>query len=194
MEVEVNNIQSSVKDYYQDQCDALIASEGRSIVVSHFGGFSLNLISNLSESIEQLLVSKGDNSAVRKRMFSILIEAMQNVRKHGARDEKGNQIGYVILAEKEANYKIIIANMVNNANRELVEEYLKKINKYSIHELSDKYKSVLQNEFLTKEGGSGLGLMTTRLKTGNSLGYNCYGLNEDLDLFAFEVILPRELN
>ena len=139
MEVELNNIQTTVKDCYQDQCDSLISKEGRNIIVSHYGGFSLDLIGNLSDSVQQLLVSKGDNLAVRKRMFSILIEGMQNVRRHGARDPKGVQVGYVVIAEKEASYKIIIANLVDKENKELVEAYLKKINEYSIDDLIDKY-------------------------------------------------------
>ena len=194
LEVELNNIQTTVKDCYQDQCDSLVSEEKRNIIVSHYGGFSLDLISNLSDSVQQLLVSKGDNAAVRKRMFSILIEGMQNVRRYGARDGKGAQGGEVVIAEKEASYKIIISNLVDKQNKELVEEYLKKINAYSIDDLSEKYKSTLQNEFLTKEGGAGLGLMTTRLKTGKKLGYKCFQINEQLELFAFEVVLPRELN
>ena len=191
MQVATGNIRAIVKDYFQDQCDALSLTEGRNILVSHFGGFSLDLISSLTESVEQLLISKGDNPVVRKRIFSILIEGMQNVRKHGSKDDTGNQIGYLILAGDDENYKVIMANLVSHQNRELVKEYLKKINKYSLRELGEKYKSVLTNEFLANEGGSGLGLITTRLKTGSVLGHNCFGVSNDLDLFAFEVILPK---
>lgn len=180
-----------LRDLYQDQCDSIL-NEGRSIIVSHYGGFSLDLISNLTENIDQLLVSKGDNQLVRKRMFTILIEGMQNVRKHGAFDEKGRQAGYLIIGSSEKDHHIVIANLVNAANRERVISYLNEINSYEIEELSMKYKSVLTNEFLENEGGSGMGLITTRLKTNNQLGYSCHNINSTLDLFAFEVVLARK--
>lgn len=191
MELTSRKISAQVHEHFQDLCDSLVTEAGVTIVVSHFGEFQRDFVSSLAESIEDLMVSRGDTVMVRKRMFSILIEGLENVRKHGDIDENDKQVGYLIIAADESAYQIIIGNLVSTRNRELVEQYISKINAYSESELIEKYTSVLENEFLAKQGGSGLGLITTRIKTGNSLSHVCFPVHDEVYLFSFEVSLPR---
>lgn len=193
MEVITDSISVFTKNQYLDLCDKLRNEQNMQIVVGHFGTFTSDFVSRLTESIEELFISRGDSSIVRKRIFSILIEGLANVRKHGDIDENSQQIGYLIIASNDDLYKIVMANLVDNTHRELVESYVKKINSYSEFELNSKYSDVLKNEFLTDSGGSGLGLITTRIKTGNELSSSCFKVNEMLDLFSFDVSLSRKL-
>ncbi len=147
---------------------------------------------SLSQDIEDLLVSIGDNRLVIKRMFSILIEGLQNVRIHGEADPVSNQqLGYLILASSEKNYKIIMANITTVDDKEKISGFIEKINNYSSAELKDTYRSVLSNEFLSQKGGAGLGFITTRMKSGNSLGIEFSELNDEYVLFSLEVTLDR---
>ncbi|MBK9591434.1 MAG: hypothetical protein IPO32_07985 [Crocinitomicaceae bacterium] len=64
------------------------------IIVSHFGEFSQDLVNSLSTGIEDTMLESGDKKGVVKRMFSILVEGLQNIRIHGERDEDNNQISF----------------------------------------------------------------------------------------------------
>jgi hypothetical protein len=179
-----------IRNYFQEQSDLLVKSD-RSILVSHFGVFSQNLVASLTDGIENLLVSIGDKRIVIKRMFSILIEGLQNLRLHGELDSQGVQSGFLILANNDEHYKLILANIIKSEDVPTITNYIESINSYSKEELKAKYTSVLSNEFLSEKGGAGLGLITTRMKSGNSLEFDLLELDEASDLFVLKVTLDR---
>lgn len=192
METERKIITSEVRLAFQSKCDEMREKHKRQVHVSHLGTFSQDLVMSLSQDIEDLLVSIGGNRLVIKRMFSILIEGLQNVRIHGEADPVSNQqLGYLILASSEKNYKIIMANITTVDDKEKISGFIEKINNYSSAELKDTYRSVLSNEFLSQKGGAGLGFITTRMKSGNSLGIEFSELNDEYVLFSLEVTLDR---
>ena len=162
------------------------------MLISHFGGFSQDLISSLSDSAEELIISSGDKKVIVKRLYSILIEGLQNIRLHGGKDGLDRQLGYLILARGDKDYRIVMANIITQEDQSKVEEYLEKINDYSPQELKETYMSVLTNEFLSDKGGAGLGFITTRMKSDNPLRYSFYALKNDLILFTFDVRVNRK--
>ena len=182
---------AEIREIFQNQHDSLESDEGRKVLISHLGTFSQDLVSSLSSSTEELLISSGDKRMVVKRLFSILIEGLQNIRLHGEKDGAGRQLGYVIVARGKEDYRVIMANVINAEDHEKVEKYLERINHYSVEELRETYLSVLANEFLSQKGGAGLGFITTRMKSGNPLRHSFYALKNDKMLFSFDVHLSR---
>ena len=179
-----------IRNYFQEQSDLLVKRD-QSILVSHFGVFSQNLVASLTDGIENLLVSIGDKRIVIKRMFSILIEGLQNLRLHGELDSQGVQSGFLILANDDDHYKLILANIIKSEDVPTITSYIESINNYTKEELKAKYTSVLSNEFLSEKGGAGLGLITTRIKSGNPLGFELLDLDEGYDLFVLKITLDR---
>lgn len=179
-----------IRSVFQEQSDSLIQN-GQNVLVSHFGVFSQNLVSSLTESVENLIISIGDKRMVVKRMFSILIEGLQNLRLHGELDSQGMQSGFLLLSNDEHAYSLILSNIIKNEDVTTISNYIDAINAYSEEELKNKYTSVLSNEFMSEKGGAGLGLITTRIKSGNPLGYNIFPLSENQGLFVLKVTLDR---
>lgn len=189
-EVENNKISTEIRGVFQERHDALVNVESRKILVSHYGTFSQDLVGSLSNSVEELLISIGDKKLVIKRMFSILLEGLQNIRIHGENDNYGNQLGFLLIGSNDGDYKVIMANIMNAAEKAKVESYLDEINLYSEEELKEKYLAVLSNEFLSSKGGAGLGFITTRMKSGE-LGYSFDPIGGGSLLFCLELTLPR---
>lgn len=190
IEVENNKVASIIRGVFQVRHDGLVKDEGRKILVSHYGTFSQDLVGSLSNSVEELLISIGDKKLVIKRMFSILLEGLQNIRIHGGQDNYGNQLGFLLIASNDVDYKVIMSNMIDVDEREKVENYLDEINRYPESELKEKYLSVLSNEFLSQKGGAGLGFITTRMKSGE-LGYSFDEIDSKSLVFSLEITLPR---
>lgn len=181
---------TAIRQIFEMQSDLLVEHD-QSILVSHFGAFSQKLVSSLSEGIENLLVSIGDKRMVIKRMFSILIEGLQNVRLHGELDSQNVQSGFLILSNDEKQYKLILANIVKTEDIPTIIKYIEEINDYSKEELKSAYTSILSNEFLSAKGGAGLGLITTRIKSGNPLEFDLINLDENQSLFVLKISLDR---
>lgn len=189
-EVENNKIATVIRDVFQNKHDDLVKTESRKILVSHYGAFSQDLVGSLSNSVEELLVSIGDKKIVTKRMFSILIEGLQNIRIHGGQDDYGNQLGFLLIASDEDDYKVVMSNIIERGERKKMETHLIEVNSYTEEELKEQYLSVLSNEFLSQKGGAGLGFITSRIKSGRF----CYSFDEvgpDALLFSLELTLPR---
>jgi hypothetical protein len=179
-----------IKEIFQNKQDRL--SEDGKVLLSHFGAFTQELVGSLCLSAEELLISSGDKRLVVKRLFSILIEGLQNVRLHGQRDEYERQLGYLILGRQDDQYIVIMANMIHPDDQEKVESYLDRINHYDADKLKEAYLTVLNNEFVSDKGGAGLGFITTRMKSEHPLRYSFYQLKSEALLFTFEVVLDRD--
>lgn len=183
---------------YWDTVDAVYTSElerveknvGLKIIASHFGEFSQDFVYSFCDEFEKILYSKGDNKMIVKRIFSILLEGMQNVRLHGDKDSNNTQKAYLIVAESESYYKIIIANLIGTAIENQLIAYLNDVNSYDIQILKNKYLSMLKEEFDQQRGG-GLGIITTRLKSGNELMYSVHHIEDETALFSFKVVVDR---
>ena len=107
-----------------------LSKEGFSVAVSHFGVFSQDLINSLSSGVEDLLISSGDKKHIVKRMFSILIEGLQNVRIHGEKDQYDKQIGFLQIAKCDQFYKVIFGNILSANDKEALTHYLNNINEF----------------------------------------------------------------
>ncbi|MCR9173754.1 MAG: SiaB family protein kinase [bacterium] len=190
MNETINTIGQKIRALFKETHDALVNEENRKILVSHNGTFSQDLVGSLSNGVEELLVSKGDKRIVIKRMFSILLEGLQNIRLHGRHDEKGEQLAFLVIAGDDESYKVHMANIIENSEVQKIESYLEELNAYEETVLKEKYLAVLSNEFMSAKGGAGLGLITTRMKSG-PLGHRFSELSEEQSLFVLEVTLPR---
>ena len=160
------------------------------VILSHFGEFSIDFISDISERIESYMISAGDSKATIKRMFTILIEGMKNVRQHGLKDERDRQLGFLVIAQSPERYMLEVANLVHPASYEDLNAYIEKINSYSEQELLSKYDESLDREF-NNLSGAGLGMMISRLKTGNTIEIDKLELSPELLLCSFAVALDR---
>jgi predicted DNA-binding protein (UPF0278 family) len=174
-----------------DRQDDLRNKGFEKIVLSHFGEFTIDFISEISERVEEYMVSSGDQKIVIRRMFTILMEGMKYVREHGLHDERGRQIGYLIIAQSPEKYKLEVANLVRTEDLEGLKEYIAKLNSYGENELRDKYNEVLDKEFLNTEGSAGLGMIITRLKTGDTIHFESDTIDSGMCTCSFMVSLNR---
>ena len=181
---EINTIFNSYSKEYTDEL-------GYSIVVNHLGVFTHDLINSLSVGMEESMATFGDKKHIIKRMFSILIEGLQNIRIHGGRDENGDQMAFLLVAKNNERYKILLGNIAEKEDRSTLKAYLGNINNHDEKELKALYLKVLAEGYLSKKGGAGLGVITMRIKSSKTLNYRLYNLPSGKTFFAVEVELDR---
>tara|TARA_B110000285_G_scaffold166135_1_gene185627 strand:+ start:1356 stop:1913 length:558 start_codon:yes stop_codon:yes gene_type:complete len=180
-----------IREIYQNQQDTIVSKNACKVLVSHFGAFSQDLVNSLTLNVENLLQSKNIKKQVIKRIFSILIEGLQNIRLHGQKDEASRQLGYFILSESCDKFHISLANLISSDDFKKVDNYIERINNYSEQELKKTYLAVLENEFLSTKGRAGLGFITTRIKSGSPLKHSYFALKGGSFLFTFRIDLEK---
>lgn len=184
-------IAGEIRTSYLKYLEKLHVKEQLTVSVNHFGVFSQDLINSIALSVEELMVSFGDDKKTIKRIFSILIEGLQNIRLHAEKDEQDRPLAFLFLCKNQQMYKVVFGNIIQNADRELVESYLTKINGLDNAALKELYVNILGKGYLSKKGGAGLGFITMKMKSENPLAYSIEELDDDRSLFTVEVSLNR---
>jgi hypothetical protein len=176
---------------YQELYGNYNSKLSKKILVSHFGEFSQDLVNSITNNVEETMLEAGDKKGTVKRVFSILVEGLQNVRLHGEKDDDNKQHSFLIIAQDEHEYLITFGNLILNKNLPAIEERLKQINTYDESEVKALYMEVLTNGIISNKGGAGLGFITMAMKSKNKLKYYFEEINDKLSCFTVELKVDR---
>jgi hypothetical protein len=186
-----NNISIEIKKHFLSLLEKFSSEKKKSVMVNHFGEFSQDLINSIASSVEEQMIHAGDQKKVVKRVFSILIEGLQNIRLHGERGEDGKQQAYLILVKNPTYYKLGFGNLIQEEDIEQIERYLSKINGMNPMELKELYTSILSNGYISKKGGAGLGFLTMRMKSENPLSHQILRFPNGSAFFSVDAQINR---
>lgn len=182
----------SVDTIYRSYISMYEKELGYEVILKHSGHFSSSLIRSFADGVEDMMTKSGDKRYVIKRMFSILIEGLQNIYIHGGTEENGLQTAFLVIVKNELCYKILFGNIVEEEDRSSLKTYLGNINNHSEEELKQLYLDILKNGYLSKKGGAGLGIVTMRIKSSGDLRYRIYDLPSDKSFLVMEIELERK--
>ena len=177
---------------FDDIIDADADSSDVSVFISHFGYFSQDFVNNLVEEIEARLLESGEKKSVVKRIFSILVECLQNIRLHGERDSDGEQTSFFIITQSEQKYCIYLGNLVFNINIDKIKERIEQVNALNEEEVKQLYLSVLTNGIISSRGGAGLGYITMAIKSKNKIEGFFKSIDEIISHYDLKVTFDRE--
>ncbi|MES2587436.1 MAG: SiaB family protein kinase [Bacteroidota bacterium] len=192
IEFQTKNISDRCKEIYDLQKRYLVDDLKLSIILSHFGYFSQDLVNGFSENIEEILISNGDKKQIIKRIFSILIEGLQNIRVHGESDDDGKFYGSFYIAKNENEFKIIFGSLMKTDKKQLIENRLEKLNALHEDDVKEHYMVVLSNGIVSEKGNAGLGFITMRLKSKNLVKPTFFAVSDDLQFFTIELTIAKE--
>lgn len=170
--------------------DLNIQADGK-IIVSHFGEFSQDLVNSLSTSIEDMMLDSGDRKPAVKRMFSILVEGLQNIRIHGERDTDGNQVSFLIVLQNDEDYEVTFGNLVNIKIQDRLIARIDELNQMNPDEIKSMYMDTLSNGIMSSKGGAGLGFITIALKSNHKIEYQAAQVADNLVFFTQHIRLDR---
>lgn len=162
----------------------------KNITLAHIGGVNQDLINSLSTNVEDFMISAGDKKPLIKRVFSIVIEGLQNVLIHGERLD-GLRLGLLVIANNESHYRVSMGNITQVSEREKITAYLDKLNQFDDEEVKAFYLETLNNGLISEKGGAGLGFITMRMKSKHRLDYQFLDLGDGLLFFSITTDLER---
>lgn len=165
--------------------------DGGTVIVHHFSEFTQDFISGITETIEEILVSNGDDQKVIRRMYTILVEGLQNIRAHAEKDEGGYRAAFLFMVKTKYSYIIKMGNLIQKNDEDLIHEYIGDINNMVEGNLRKLYVEILSSSVFTRKGGAGLGFLIMRMKSGQPLNYNIIELSNGQSFFSVEVRIER---
>lgn len=171
------------------------AVRGSNLLLSYQGIITSEVINTILEQVENKLNNIEGENKLRKKLYNVLVEALQNLYHHvedlpdGVYENIRNKFGSIIINKTEYGYKISSGNFISSNRIKVVKDKIDKINSLSQDELKDMYKFILNHQKLTAKGGGGLGLVDIARKTGHKFDYSFQNVNNDFYFFNLDIIV-----
>jgi hypothetical protein len=168
---------------------------GGDVLMAFKGSISSELISNVLEVVESRMDEYSENSKIRKKVYNVLVESLQNLYHHievlpaEMQKEFDDKFGILVVSRQDDRYKITTGNFIGQEKVDVLRNKIDKINSMSRDELKDMYKFILNHQRLSEKGGGGLGLVDIARKTGNRLDYTFEQYDDAYYFFNLDVFI-----
>jgi hypothetical protein len=168
---------------------------GGDVLMAFKGSISSELISNVLEVVESRMDEYSESSKIRKKVYNVLVESLQNLYHHievlpeEMQKSFDDKFGILVVSRLDDRYKITTGNFIGQEKVDVLRNKIDKINSMSRDELKDMYKFILNHQRLSEKGGGGLGLVDIARKTGNRLDYTFEKYDDSYYFFNLDVFI-----
>ena len=166
---------------------------GGDVLMAFKGSISSELISNVLEVVESKMDEYSESSKIRKKVYNVLVESLQNLYHHievlpeAMQKDYEDKFGILVVSRHSDRYKISTGNFISHDKVDVLRNKIDKINSMGKDELKDMYKFILNHQRLSEKGGGGLGLVDIARKTGNPLDYTFEKFDDTYYFFNLDV-------
>ncbi|MFZ6051239.1 SiaB family protein kinase [Halocola ammonii] len=167
--------------------------ERENIMISFKGDMNTELLDAILQVAERKLQQIEDSAKVRKRVFNILVECLQNLYHHieqikfdHKKDSETPSV-IVMIARTVRGFSIMTGNFILNDEIDKLKDKLQEINEMDRKEIKSLYKKVLSSGTRTSKGGGGLGIIDIARKSDNKLEYGFIPFDSVSSFFSLNV-------
>ena len=151
------------------------------------GEFSTTITDSILSLAETNLDNSKDAKKVRKRVYFILVEGLQNITRHQEETTSSNETpGLLVIQRKENAYRITTGNLIRSENIADLTSHLDRINSLDKQELKQYYRDILNTRTFSEKGGAGLGLIEIARKSGNKLSFDFQKITDEFSYFYMQ--------
>jgi hypothetical protein len=151
------------------------------VVLIYHGNFDQDMIKSVLGMTERKLNQEKVDENVKKRLFNVMIEGLQNIAKHQMVND--THYPFLLISKDEASYHILTGNYISNSKIELVKGKIDTVNGMNKEELKEYYKQSRLNSVISDVGGAGLGFIDMARKSGNKMNYKFCETSNERSLF-----------
>ncbi|MBK7384976.1 MAG: hypothetical protein IPI81_16815 [Flavobacteriales bacterium] len=162
---------------------------GRGVVFHHQGPVDPEVLRALLGAAEEASIRAGDGVGMRKRLFNILVEGLENVLRHTTQDKRST--AFAVLLDTDEGYRLLLGNALPVATAALLTQRVAILNEMDEADLREHFLKFLANDARTDQGGAGLGLITMARKSARPMVAHVLPCDEFTAYFALEVAMLR---
>lgn len=168
--------------------------EEENVILSFKGIVTAELLTSLLNIMEVKMESMHEEPRVRKKVFNVLVECLQNLYHHVdegpvpiTRDHLERKSAMVLIGKERDQFIIRTGNYIDRYKVEGLKERLNKINSMDKEDLKTYYQESLSSSVVSSKGTAGLGMIDIARKSGNKLEYEFLKINEETSFFCLNV-------
>ncbi len=173
--------------------------EPSDVILIYEGKFDGQTTKSVLHLAERNIDSIAEDPSIKRKVFNILVECLQNVVKHGEKledtdtDTNAHTTPTLMIGREAQHYIIASGNAMLTENVETLKSKIDKINRLDKEGLKTLYKQIMRNNDVSEKGGAGLGLVDMARKSGNQLSYHFESINGQLSFFSLKTMIPRQI-
>src|ERR1035437_4110405 len=153
-----------------------LMSENKSLMsfTGHFDHLAITLLlTNIKSKLSAIEVTTG----LDKKVYSVLVECIENVCKHSFHGDEKQNIATLLLSKSETKYTIVTGNHILNTEIPALLEKLESVSELNPAELKQMYRKQILSQ-RTDDNNAGLGIIDIAIKSGNKIKYDFKKLTE----------------
>jgi hypothetical protein len=164
------------------------------VILIYEGDFTHETTKSILTMAERNLESSGEESGIKKKIFNVMVEALQNIVKHSdeaKEGEPGHHAAIFLIGHEQSQYSIMSGNPIRKENIPGLQKALERINGLDKDGLKELYKEIIKNTTISEKGGAGLGFVDMARKSGEKLEWSFVEMNDELSFFCLKVNIAR---
>ncbi|UKN01609.1 SiaB family protein kinase [Paracrocinitomix mangrovi] len=162
-------------------------------VLVYTGDFDQEIIKSMLKYTEDKLESSGIDEMIKRKIFNVMVEMLQNITKHQYADFDAETKPIFLIMEEDEDFYLITGNLCKKETIEGLKSKIDKVNSMdSAEALKAYYKEARLASRISEVGGAGLGFIDMARKTGNKLEYNFMDINSGTyEYFILKTIINK---
>ncbi len=167
----------------------------KDIILVYEGEVDQSVTKSFTSLIERNLASSEESLPLKKRVYHVMVECLQNICKHSDDMLTGESIssgeGIFIVAKDEDSYIIVSGNAVYNNKISPLIESINHINSLTPENLKIYHRQKLKESRFSDKVGAGLGLIDIAKKTQNKIDYSIKPISDLVDFFIMKFVINK---
>lgn len=168
----------------------------RDLILIYEGEFTQEVTKSVLAMAERNMDSFGEQSSVKRKVFNVMVECLQNISKHAENYEPGRYAknnAIFMIGKRETDYLLTSGNAVKQVDVADMTRKLTELNQMDKIQLKQRYKEIIKEPGgLSAKGGAGLGFVDMARKSGNPLDFDFEHIDDDLSFFSVKITIPRK--
>jgi hypothetical protein len=165
------------------------------LILVYHGDITQETTKSILTMAESSLDSSENDPVIRRKVFNVMVESLQNIVKHGKEDTPQGHRGQqaIFLFGREATgYSVMSGNPINKQSVSALKATLDRINNLDKNGLKDLYRDIIQGTSISDKGGAGLGFVDMARKSGEKLSFDFPEMSSTSCLFCLKVNISLE--
>lgn len=162
------------------------------VIYAFHGEFNYKMVNTLLSDVKKQLHANSTNIRTAKKTYKVLVECLENIHKHSARNEEKHDVGnegIFILIKQDEGYSVAIGNSILNDEVVDLQGMLDDINSMDSDSLKKTYREKIMNAEVSEKGGAGLGMIDIAIKSGSILDYKFENYTDIKQFFSLKILI-----
>lgn len=166
---------------------------GKKLNLVFEGEFTQEITKSVLAMTERNMDSYHEETGVKKKVFNVMVECLQNICKHSGTVKDPDKIGRAVfmVGQEENGYFICTGNYIFSDKVEGLKAKLMEVNSLDKDGLKELYKALIRNGNLADHGGAGLGLIDMARKASSKLEYDFEKVSDTVSFYSLLIHVQR---